>query len=155
MSAGRIAVGILGTVIVAIYTIGSGLLVATDSQWYQTLVKPWWQPPSIVVGLIRPYNFATLTTATWFVASRLSSTHQIVWLVAFALSVAAALMWAWLFFSTHALFASGATLVFATLLSVPLLVISSRVSPALGVAFVPYQLWLVLAASLAFGYSAQ
>jgi tryptophan-rich sensory protein len=53
------------------------------------------------------------------------------------------------------LIASGVALVFATLFAVPLLVISFNASPALGIAFMPYQLWLVLATSLAFGYSAQ
>lgn len=155
MTMSRIGVGILGTAIVAIYAVSSGRLVATDTQWYRSLTKPAWQPPSIVVGLIWPYNFAMLTTATWVVANRLSSTDHLIWLTSLALSVLAALLWAWLFFHPHALFAAGVALVFATLFAVPLLIISFHASPVLGFAFVPYQLWLVLATSLAFGYSAQ
>jgi tryptophan-rich sensory protein len=154
MTMSRIAVGILGTAIIAIYAVSSGRLVATDTQWYRSLTKPAWQPPSIVVGLIWPYNFAMLTTASWIVASRLSSTHHLVWLASLTLSVLAALLWAWLFFHPHALFAAGVALVIATLFAVPLLIISFNASPVLGFAFVPYQLWLVLATSLAFGYSA-
>jgi len=45
--------------------------------------------------------------------------------------------------------------VLATLFTLPLLVIAFRVSTALGVAFVPYQLWLAIATSLAFGYASQ
>jgi tryptophan-rich sensory protein len=96
-----------------------------------------------------------LTTATWIVASRLSNTQQLVWLMSLTLSVLSALAWAWLFFNRHRLFASGVALVFATLFAIPLLVISFQASPALGIAFVPYQLWLVLATSIAFGFSAQ
>ena len=151
----RIAVGILGTALIAIYAIGSGRLVATDTQWYRSLPKPAWQPPGIVVGLIWPYNFAMLIVATWVVANRLSSTHQLVWLISLALSVSAALSWAWLFFTPHSLVASAVALVLATLFTLPLLVISFRASFALGIAFVPYQLWLALATSLAFGYSSQ
>jgi len=150
----RIVVGILGTAIIALYAVGSGRLVATDTQWYRSLSQPAWKPPSIVIGLIWPYNFAMLTTASWVVAGRLSSTHHLIWLASLTLSVLAALAWAWLFFNPHALIASGVALVFATLFAVPLLVISFNASPALGIAFVPYQLWLVLATSLAFGYSA-
>jgi tryptophan-rich sensory protein len=150
----RNVVGVLGTVIIAIYAIGSGRMVATDAEWYRSLPRPAWQPPSSVFGIIWPYNFAMLTTASWIVASRLSSTHHLVWLASLTLSVLAALLWAWLFFHPHALFASGVALVFATLFAVPLLVISFHASPVLGFAFVPYQLWLVLATSLAFGYSA-
>jgi tryptophan-rich sensory protein len=151
----RIVVGILGTAVIALYAAGSRRLVATDSQWYRSLVKPAWQPPRIVIGLIWPYNFAMLTTATWFVASRLSTLQHLVWLISLTLSVLAALIWAWLFFHRHRLFASGVSLVFATLFAVPLLVISFNAFPVLGFAFVPYQLWLVLATSIAFGFSAQ
>ena len=151
----RNVVGILGTAIIAVYVIGSGRLVATDTQWYRTLIKPAWQPPSIVIGLIWPYNFALLIAATWVVASRLSNTQQLVWLISLALSVAAALVWAWLFFKLHSLPASAVALVFASLFTIPLLVISFRASPTLGIAFVPYQIWLAVATSLAFGYASQ
>jgi len=151
----HIVVGILGTAIIAIYAVSSRRLVATDSQWYRSLVKPAWQPPRVVIGLIWPYNFAMLTTATWVVASRLSNTQHLVWLASLTLSVLAALAWAWLFFNPHALIASAVALVFATLFAIPLLVLSFRASPALGCAFVPYQLWLALATSIAFGFSAQ
>jgi len=155
LSVSRIIVGILGTTIVAIYAVSSRRLVATDTQWYRSLVKPAWQPPRIVIGLIWPYNFAMLITATWVVASRLANTQHLVWLMSLALSVLASLAWAWLFFNPHALFASGIALVFATLFAIPLLVISFSASSVLGFAFVPYQLWLVLATSIAFGFSAQ
>jgi len=151
----RNIVGILGTAIVALYIIGSGRLVATDSQWYRSLTKPEWQPPGIVIGLIWPYNFALLIIATWVVASRLSSTHQLVWLICLALSVVAALSWAWLFFNQHSLIASAVALVLASAFTTPLLVISFRVSLTLGLAFVPYQLWLAVATSIAFHYAAQ
>ena len=151
----RNIVGLLGTAIIAVYIFGSGRLVTTDQQWYRTLSKPAWQPPSFLFGLIWPYNFALLIAATWIVASRLSNTHQLVWLISLALSVAAALSWAWLFFEMHSLPASAVALVFASLFTIPLLVISFRASPALGIAFVPYQIWLAVATSLAFGYASQ
>ena len=69
----RNLVGVLGTVIIAIYVIGSGRMVATDAEWYRSLPRPAWQPPSSVFGIIWPYNFAMLITATWLVASRLST----------------------------------------------------------------------------------
>ena len=151
----RNIVGILGTAIVALYIIGSGRLVATDSQWYRSLATPAFKPPSIVIGLIWPYNFALLIIATWVVASRLSSTHQLVWLICLALSVVAALSWAWLFFNQHSLIASAVALVLASAFTTPLLVISFRVSLTLGLSFVPYQLWLAVATSIAFSYAAQ
>jgi len=150
----RNVVGVLGTVIIAIYIIGSSRWVATDAQWYRSLPRPAWQPPSSVFGIIWPYNFAMLVTATWLVTSRLSTANQIIWLLSLALSVTAALTWAWLFYGPHAILASGFALVLATVFTIPLLVIAFRVSPVLGFAFLPYQLWLAVATSLAFGYAA-
>jgi tryptophan-rich sensory protein len=149
----RNVVGVLGTVIIAIYVIGSGRMVATDAEWYRSLPRPAWQPPSSVFGIIWPYNFAMLVTATWLVASRLSTANQMIWLLSLALSVIAALTWAWLFYGPHLLLASGFALVLATVFTIPLLVIAFRVSPVLGFAFLPYQLWLAVATSLAFGYA--
>ena len=149
----RNVVGVLGTVIIAIYVIGSGRMVATDAEWYRSLPRPSWQPPSSVFGIIWPYNFAMLVTATWLVTSRLSTANQIIWLLSLALSVTAALTWAWLFYGPHAILASGFALVLATVFTIPLLVIAFRVSPVLGFAFLPYQLWLAVATSLAFGYA--
>ena len=149
----RNVVGVLGTVIIAIYVIGSGRMVATDAEWYRSLPRPAWQPPSSVFGIIWPYNFAMLVTATWLVANRLSTGNQMIWLLSLALSVIAALTWAWLFYGPHLLLASGFALVLATVFTIPLLVIAFRVSPVLGFAFLPYQLWLAVATSLAFGYA--
>ena len=151
----RNVVGVLGTVIIAIYAIGSGRLVATDAEWYRSLPRPAWQPPSSVFGIIWPYNFAMLVTATWLVANRLSTGNQMIWLLSLALSVTAALTWAWLFYGPHLLLASGFALVLATVFTIPLLVIAFRVSPVLGLAFLPYQLWIAVATSLAFSYASQ
>ena len=149
----RNVVGVLGTVIIAIYIIGSSRWVATDAQWYRSLPRPAWQPPSSVFGIIWPYNFAMLVVATWLVANRLSTENQMIWLLSLALSVIAALTWAWLFYGPHLLLASGFALVLATVFTIPLLVIAFRISPVLGFAFLPYQLWLAVATSLAFGYA--
>ena len=145
----------IGAAIIVVYAVVSSKLVVTDGQWYLSLKKPSWQPPSIMFGIIWPYNFAMLIVATWIVATRLSTTHRLVWLIFLALSVASALIWSWLFFMSHLILASSIALLFATLFTIPLLVISFRASPVLGIAFVPYQIWLALATSLAFGYSIQ
>jgi tryptophan-rich sensory protein len=108
-----------------------------------------------VIGLIWPYNFALLIAATWIVASGLSNTYQLVWLISLALSVAAALVWALLFFKSHSLLPSALALVSTSLLTIPLLVISFRASFGLGIAFLPYQIWLAIATTLAFNYASQ
>jgi benzodiazapine receptor len=151
----RGVVSTVSTIIVIIYAVGAGRWVATDAGWYRSLNQPSWQPPDFIFGLIWPYNFAVLIIAGFIVAARDSRTEQIVWLASLALSVTAALLWAWLFYVPHSLLASGFALGAATLLTLPLVVIAFRASPLLGLALVPYQIWVAIATSLAFGYAAR
>ena len=151
----RGVVSTISTIIVVIYIVGAGRWVATDTGWYRSLNQPSWQPPDFIFGFIWPYNFAVLIIAGFIVAARDSLTEQIVWLASLALSVMAALLWAWLFYVPHSLQASGFALGAATLLTLPLVVIAFRASPLLGLALVPYQIWVAIATSLAFGYAAR
>ena len=148
-------VSTVSTIIVVIYMVGAGRLVATDADWYRSLNQPSWQPPDFIFGLIWPYNFAMLIIAGFIVASRDSRTDQIIWLASLALSVTAALLWAWLFYVPHSLQASGFALGAATLLTLPLVVVAFRASPLLGLALAPYQIWVAIATSLAFSYAAR
>jgi tryptophan-rich sensory protein len=150
----RALVGGLSTAIVVAYAVGAGRWVSTDVGWYRSLTKPPWQPPDVVFGLIWPYNFVMIAVAGWAVASRESRTEHVVWLASLTLSVAAALTWAYLFYVPHSLYASGIALTAATSFTVPLVVLTFRASMPLGFALLPYQLWLAVATSLAFGYAA-
>ena len=151
----RALVGGVSTAIVIAYAIGAGRWVSTDANWYRSLTKPPWQPPDVVFGLIWPYNFVMLAVAGWAVAAREFRTEHVVWLASLALSVVAALTWAYLFYVPHSLIASGFALTAATLLTLPLVVVTFQASTPLGLALLPYQLWLAVATSLAFGYASR
>ena len=148
-------VGGISTALVVVYAVGAGRWVSSDPGWYRSLVRPPWQPPDVVFGLIWPYNFVMLAVAGWAVAGRESRSEHVVWLASLALSIAAALAWAWLFYVPHSLTASGYALALATVLTVPVLVVAFRASIPLGVALLPYQVWLAVATSLAFGYASR
>ena len=151
----RALVGGVSTAIVIAYAIGAGRWVSTDDNWYRSLTKPPWQPPDVVFGLIWPYNFVMLAVAGWAVAARESRTEHVVWLASLALSVVAALTWAYLFYVPHSLIASGFALTATTLLTLPLVVLTFQASTPLGLALLPYQVWLAVATSLAFGYASR
>ena len=151
----RGVVGGLSTLLVVVYAVGAGRWVSTDAGWYRSLERPPWQPPDVVFGLIWPYNFIMLGVAGWIVAGREQRTEQIVWLVSLVLSVAAALTWAYQFYVPHALTTAGLALAAATVLTLPLVVVAFRAAMWVGVALVPYQLWLAIATSLAFGYASR
>ena len=149
----RAIVGGVSTALVVVYAVGAGRWVSSDPGWYRSLTRPPWQPPDVVFGLIWPYNFVMLAVAGWAVAGRDSRSEHVVWLASLALSVASALMWAWLFYVPHSLTASGFALSTATLFTIPLTVLTFRGSVPLGFALLPYQVWLAVATSLAFGYA--
>lgn len=149
----RNLVGGISTLVVIAYAVGSGIWVSTNSGWYQSLVRPPWQPPDVVFGLIWPYNFVVLGVAGWIVASRGSDGERTIFIAALALSVAAALAWSYLFYVPHALVAASVALVAAAALTAPLVFVAFRSSVPVGVALIPYQAWVTIAASLSIGYA--
>ena len=144
---------VLGVLLVLVYAGGSGFWVETNSAWYSALKRPWWQPPDIIFGLIWPYNFIVLGFAMVFIAQRLSRGQVIAALVVFALSVAAALLWSYLFYVSHSLGASAVALGAAALLTIPVVWFTFQASSIAGLLLLPYQAWVLVATSLAWGYS--
>jgi len=142
-----------GIAIVAIYVIGSGLWVNTGDNWYRTLNQPSWQPPSYIFGIIWPYNFIVLGIAAVTIAQRATTTTTLIYLSFFALSVACALIWAYQFYRPHNLQFAVIALFGTALLTLPMMVIAFRTSIPIGIALVPYQLWVATAATLSYQYS--
>ena len=142
-----------GIAIVAIYVIGSGLWVNTGDNWYRTLNQPSWQPPGYIFGIIWPYNFIVLGIAAVTIAQRATTTTTLIYLSFFALSVACALIWAYQFYRPHNLQFAVIALFGTALLTLPMMVIAFRTSIPIGIALVPYQVWVATAATLSYQYS--
>lgn len=142
----------IGILLVFIYAFGSGIWTSSSPGWYASLNRPPWQPPDFVFGLIWPYNFIILGISAVRISNTLSRNEVVVWLSCFALSVIAALSWAYNFYVPHnlqfAAFSLGAT----ALLTLPLIILTFRASVALGFALLPYQIWVTVATTLAWGY---
>ena len=144
-----------GILFVFIYAFGSGIWVSSSPGWYSTLNRPSWQPPSAFIGLIWPYNFAVLGIASYQVSRTLTRFENVTWLVFFGLSIAAALTWAYQFYVPHNFLYASLALTSAALLTLPMLLLTFRASLAMGLLLVPYQIWVAIAASLAWGYLAK
>ena len=142
-----------GILLVLIYAFGSGIWVSSSPGWYSSLNRPPWQPPSYIFGIIWPYNFMVLGIASYQVSLSLTKFENILWLVFFGLSVAAALTWAYQFYVPHNLTLAPIVLTLCALLTLPVLYLTFKASILMGVLLVPYQIWVAIAASLAWGYS--
>jgi tryptophan-rich sensory protein len=143
---------IIGLLLVITYAVGSGIWTSSSPGWYGNLNRPPWQPPDFVFGLIWPYNFIVLGVAAFQISASLSRNQILIWLTCFALSVAAALTWAYNFYVPHNLQLAAISLGITTMLTIPVLVLTFRASTLLGFALLPYQIWVAIATTLAWGY---
>jgi len=143
----------LGIILVLIYAFGSGVWVSSSPGWYASLNRPPWQPPAFIFGLIWPYNFIMLGVAAFNVAQSLNRIQTISWLTLFALSITAAFIWAYKFYVPHNLTFAAIALGVAALLTIPVLYLTFKASLLVGILLIPYQLWVVIATTLAWGYS--
>ena len=151
----KLITAVIGILFVFIYAFGSGIWVSSSPGWYASLNRPSWQPPSALIGLIWPYNFAVLGIASYQVSRILTRFENVTWLVFFGLSIAAALTWAYQFYVPHNFLYASLALTSAALLTLPMLLLTFRASLTMGLFLVPYQIWMAIAASLAWGYLAR
>jgi tryptophan-rich sensory protein len=143
----------VGIALVFVYAFGSGIWVSSSPGWYASLNRPPWQPPSFVFGIIWPYNFIMLGIAAFNIAQSLTRAQTITWLLFFAASVTSALVWAYQFYVPHNLSVAAIALGIAALLTLPVLYLIFKASLLIGLLLVPYQVWVAIAATLAWGYS--
>ena len=148
----RTVAAAIGILLVIVYAFGSGIWTSSSPGWYGTLNRPPWQPPDFVFGIIWPYNFVVLGVASYRISMALNRNETIFWLSCFALSVVAALSWAYNFYVPHNLQLAAFSLGTTALLTLPMLFYTFRVSIALGFALLPYQIWVTIATTLAWGY---
>lgn len=152
MTLWRTLSAITGIAVVVIYAGGANYWNRQDG-WYQSLNQPSWQPPGFVFGLIWPYNFIVIGIALWVIASKASLSLVATALALFSISVIFALRWSYLFYSVHDLKAAAFSLLATAILTLPLLVITFSQSIKVGIALIPYQIWIFTAAALSASYA--
>lgn len=152
MTTWRTISGLLGIALVLIYAGGANYWNRQDG-WYQSLNQPSWQPPSFIFGLIWPYNFIVIGIALWTIASKARPILVAISLCIFAVSVVFALRWSYLFYEVHDLKGATVSLFTTAILTIPLLAITFSQSIKLGIALIPYQIWIFTAAALNVSYT--
>ena len=138
--------------LVAIYAIGSGLWVNSGDGFYRSLKRPFWQPPDFLFGIAWPYNFLVLIIAGIIIANNAGNLFRISYTIAFAFSVVTALVWAHSFYVQHNLTLAAISLAVTALFTVPMVAIAFQTDWKIGLALIPYHLWLIVATSLSIGY---
>jgi benzodiazapine receptor len=153
MSIWRTISAIIGIAFVLVYAGGANYWNKQDG-WYQSLNQPSWQPPGFVFGLIWPYNFIVIGIALWVIASKASPVVVASAVALFATSVVIALRWSYLFYVVHDLRGATISLFTTAILTIPFLAITFAQSIKVGIALIPYQIWIFTAAALNANYAA-
>jgi benzodiazapine receptor len=144
---------ILSVALTFIYAFGSSIWVSTGSNFYLSLKKPSWQPPDFVFGLIWPYNFLILILLSLTVISAGSIFQKNIWLISYAIAIVFALTWARLFYVSENLNFSAVALSITAIATIPMTYLAWSMKVWAGLLILPYQIWLIVAASLSIGYS--
>ena len=152
MAIWRTVSAVIGIAFVFLYAGGANYWNKQDG-WYQSLNQPSWQPPSFVFGLIWPYNFIVIGFAIWVIASKASPSLVAAALTLFAVSVIVALRWSYLFYEVHDFRGATVSLFTTAVLTIPFLAITFSQSFKVGIALIPYQIWIFTASALNAGYS--
>jgi tryptophan-rich sensory protein len=148
----RLAIACVLVLAVVAYAALSGLWVTNSSGWYLSLVQPPWQPPNWIFGVIWPYNFVMLGYVSVRFANAAPLAEMWVWTVTLIVTVTTAILWSYTFYQVKNLGLAAAFLAITASATLVLSVLIFRFDSVLGLFFVPYQLWLITAASLAVGY---
>jgi tryptophan-rich sensory protein len=151
MTPWRVASAVLGIALVLIYAGGANYWNRQDG-WYQSLQQPSWQPPGFVFGIVWPYNFVVIGIALCAIASQAKPWLVAASLIFFAASVFFALRWSYLFYAEHSLSQAAAALLVAAILTMPIFAITWTISWRAAIAFIPYQIWIFIAAALSRSY---
>ena len=152
MSTWRTISAVIGIAFVLVYAGGANYWNKQDG-WYQSLNQPSWQPPSFIFGLIWPYNFIVIGIALWVIASKASPVVVASAVALFATSVVIALRWSYLFYEVHDFRGATISLFTTAILTIPFLAITFSQSIKVGIALIPYQIWIFTAAALNASYA--
>jgi translocator protein len=125
-----------------------GLATASNiPNWYASLVKPSWTPPSWLFGPVWSFLYLSMAVAAWLVWRKGNAAMP---LALFAVQLAFNAAWSWLFFGLHS---PGATFIDIVLLWAAIaatMAVFWRRSTLAGILFVPYLIWASFATVLNF-----
>lgn len=135
----------LGVTFVAAF-VGSRFM---PGEWYGTLAKPSWNPPSWVFGPVWTLLYIMMAVAAWLVwRERGAAAGVTAALTMFVLQLVLNAAWSWLFFGRHTISGALLDIVALWLGIVVTIVLFWRVRPLAGALLLPYVAWVSFAAFL-------
>src|SRR5690606_25126476 len=127
-----------------------GLATQRAPDFYATLSRPSWAPPSWLFGPVWSALYTLMAVAAWLVWKEdgFAAARGALWL--FGVQLAFNALWSWLFFGCQLGTLARIEIVLLLVLIALTIVAFWRVRPLAGVLLVPYLLWVVFATALTF-----
>lgn len=124
------------------------LWTSADSEWYQTIAKPSFNPPSWVFGPVWTLLFTLMGIALYRVwvarPSPIRTRALVLFIAQFALNV----LWSYLFFGINNPFASFIEIILLELFIILTLIAFYTIDKKAGYLLIPYALWVAFASFL-------
>ena len=135
-----------------IFLAATGAAAATGAmfdpgEWYEGLDKPSWTPPKWLFPVAWTFLYISMSIAAARVAVQEGSAYALAF---FALQIALNTLWTPIFFGLHRMRAAMVVMVFLWLAVAACLITFIRLDLLAGLLFVPYIIWVSVAAALNF-----
>lgn len=119
-----------------------------DSDWYEGLDKPDWQPPGTAFPVVWTALYATIAGATAKAYRQAPPEERARYVRAVLSNLALNAGWSWLFFRCHSLPLAALGAAVLAVNSIRLAIRTGKLDRAAGVWLVPYALWTCFATVL-------
>lgn len=116
--------------------------------WFETLIKPSWNPPSWVFGPVWALLYVMMTLAAVRVWREQGFVRGALPLSAFTVQLALNIAWPWIFFTRHQIGFAFAEILVLWLAILFTVITFWRVAPLNGILLIPYLVWVTFAAVL-------
>ena len=149
MSRAKNTTGLVGWLVVSFAAawIGSRFM---PGEWYASLAKPSWNPPSAVFAPVWSLLYASMGVAAWLVWRQAGFKEARTALGLFAAQLVLNALWSWLFFGLHRPGVAFVDIVALWLLILIVSVLFWRRSRTAGALMLPYLAWVGFASCLNF-----
>ena len=148
-SMGTSGLSLVGWLVLCLAAASTGVFVSTGD-WYASLTKPSWNPPSWLFGPVWSILYCMMAVAAWLVWCLGGWERQRIPLALFVLQLTLNALWTPLFFGLHMPGLAFGEMCLLWLALVSTLVQFWRIRPLAGFMLIPYLGWVSFAAFLNF-----
>ena len=131
--------------------LGESLTNLSVKDWYPTLVKPSWTPPSWVFAVVWPILYFLMAIAAWLVYKNSHGHTRVRALNLFFMQLLLNLSWSLMFFALRSPLLGLVNLSLLLIAIVATLVAFWRIQRVAGYLLLPYLMWVIYAFTLNLG----